>query len=655
MKSLHQRLNLYVDGNEAYVFTPVDGAAAAQPLTIQRLTGQITLTSPKNVPSHRAPKTVFGIAGLISLSLSEYLIVITQREYRGRLGGEDIYSATGFDILPLDANASVIHPLNAIEGHLLALLQSHLKTGTFLFSYTWDLTRRLQAQWENNKKDEGKALWEVADDRFFWNRFLQSKFIDITVTKPNHDLSPYILPLVFGTFDIRPATLNGHKVNLCLISRRSRYRAGTRYFRRGIDHEGHAANFNETEQILTVEGKDDNVTRMSFVQIRGSIPIFWAEINNLRYMPDLQIMELPDTMEALQAHLRDQVSRYGKTALINLINHKGHEKPIKEAYEKYMTQVEEKMPDVKYQYFDFHSECSRMRWDRISILIEQMEPDLIKHGYFHLDSNDPDKPVLLQTGVVRTNCMDNLDRTNVAQAAFAKWTLNRQLKAVGVMAEHDNVDNHEDLSFDFRFLWSNHADAISRAYSGTEALKTDFTRTGKRTKKGAFEDFLKSAGRYFKNNYFDGPRQDAFDLVTGGWTPGKAPWAARALVHDSRPLHIRAMPYVAWYSLFMILAGLTLPRTSTYSLLYYFLIWFTLLTASLVFILAHGTEYVAWPRLLPPTDVLLYVGPGYRSRYKGNDLSVPIFDEKKASWMLQGRKFAGHRPYDAEKGKKRVD
>jgi phosphatidylinositol 4-phosphatase len=75
--------------------------------------------------------------------------------------GEDIYSATGFEILPLDANASVTHPLNAVEGHLIALLQAHLKTGTFLFSYTWDLTRRLQAQWENSKKDEGKAMWEV--------------------------------------------------------------------------------------------------------------------------------------------------------------------------------------------------------------------------------------------------------------------------------------------------------------------------------------------------------------------------------------------------------------------------------------------------------------------------------------------------------------
>lgn len=97
-------------------------------------------------------------------------------------------------------------------------------------------------------------------------------------------------------------------MHLALISRRSRFRAGTRYFRRGIDHEGNVANFNETEQILLLERQttlgtvrisaDDYAAKLSFVQIRGSIPVFWAEVNTLRYKPDLQIMDLPDTVSA---------------------------------------------------------------------------------------------------------------------------------------------------------------------------------------------------------------------------------------------------------------------------------------------------------------------------------------------------------------------
>ena len=105
-----------------------------------------------------------------------------------------------------------------------------------------------------------------------------------------------------SAFDIRPARVNGHHIRLCLMSRRSRYRAGTRYFRRGIDHEGHVANFVETEQILLLDqpssdgSSDEASAQLSFVQIRGSIPLFWAEINTLRYKPDLQIMNLQDTV-----------------------------------------------------------------------------------------------------------------------------------------------------------------------------------------------------------------------------------------------------------------------------------------------------------------------------------------------------------------------
>jgi phosphatidylinositol 4-phosphatase len=61
------------------------------------------------------------------------------------------------------------------------------------------------------------------------------------------------------------------------------------------------ANFNETEQIvifndLSSLNHDRTASVMSFVQTRGSVPVFWTEVNNLRYKPDLQIMDLQDTV-----------------------------------------------------------------------------------------------------------------------------------------------------------------------------------------------------------------------------------------------------------------------------------------------------------------------------------------------------------------------
>lgn len=46
--------------------------------------------------------------------------------------------------------------------------------------------------------------------------------------------------------------------------------AGTRYNVRGIDADGHVANFVEVEQCVCVNG-----ALTSFVQTRGSVPLFW--------------------------------------------------------------------------------------------------------------------------------------------------------------------------------------------------------------------------------------------------------------------------------------------------------------------------------------------------------------------------------------------
>eukprot|EP01043_Picozoa_sp_COSAG02_P076038 COSAG02_NODE_15961_length_1125_cov_1.869396_2_plen_201_part_00 len=53
------------------------------------------------------------------------------------------------------------------------------------------------------------------------------------------------------------------------------------------------------------------------------------------------------------------------------------------------------------------------------------------------------------------------------------------------------------LSTAFMNTWADNADALAMAYVGTPALKTDFTRTGKRTLRGAAMDGWHSFYRYF--------------------------------------------------------------------------------------------------------------------------------------------------------------
>jgi len=92
---------------------------------------------------------------------AEYLILITERERYGGITMNDILHATEFEIMPLDPNVSIQNPSHPVEAYLLALVKTHLNGGSFFFSHTWDLTRRLQVQWMSGETDAGKAMWEV--------------------------------------------------------------------------------------------------------------------------------------------------------------------------------------------------------------------------------------------------------------------------------------------------------------------------------------------------------------------------------------------------------------------------------------------------------------------------------------------------------------
>lgn len=88
--------------------------------------------------------------------------------------------------------------------------------------------------------------------------------------------------------------------------------------------------------------------------------------------------------------------------------------------------------------------------------------------------------------------MDCLDRTNVVQSVFARKIAHEQLIIMGVDTTMSGApfEAFRLAPFEqaFKNVWTDNADAISIQYTGTPALKTDFTRTGKRTHKGALND-----------------------------------------------------------------------------------------------------------------------------------------------------------------------
>ena len=76
-----------------------------------------------------------------------------------------------------------------------------------------------------------------------------------------------------------------------------------------------------------------------------------------------------------------------------------------------------------------------------------------------------------------------------------------------------------------------------------------------------------------------------------------------------------------------------------YSLIYYFALWFTLVVLSTIFMFIHGLDYVAWPRLLPLTDIIHYNGAGFRSGHHGTGFGIDfnkLRSGANAQWVTRG-------------------
>ncbi|TKA51852.1 hypothetical protein B0A53_05204 [Rhodotorula sp. CCFEE 5036] len=638
--SVHESYVLYV-APDAYTLV-AQSHDKPETVSVSRQSNSISI-QPGAVPPARADQelVIYGLFGIISLLKSDYLIVITKRTKVATVLGSAVYAASDFSVFPIDRSANNADLVkNPEESYLLGLVKSHLYSAPFYFTYGgYNVTTRLQEQQPppagadgDNHSVASKPFWQAADDRFFWNRHLQGRLINATTVGGPQDFSRFILPVVFGFVEFRHASINGRDFQFGLVSRRNRYRAGTRYFSRGIDEAGNVSNFNETEQIVVLaaqpnasaspNGHGGGETRFAFVQTRGSVPVYWAEINNLRYKPDLKVLDLAATADSLRRHFEQQISLYGDQFLVNLVNSSGYEQPVKEAYERALHALAN--PRVHYTYFDFHKECKGLRFDRVSVLIDQLHEDLERQGYFYHDVSASGQPQRKQSSVVRTNCMDCLDRTNVVQSALGKWVLNNQLRQVGVLSVKESIDEHAAFLDLFRNVWADNADVVSRAYSGTGALKTDYTRTGKRSKEGALQDGINSAIRYVKNNFLDGPRQDAYDLVTGTWVPTKG-GDEIGWLGDKRDVMIRAAPYVllvSFCSIFATLFASSLVKDYIASPTKVAVFSLVVAGFSMHSILTNGIDYVAQPRLTRKAfdEVLNYSGKGFESGRHGRPI-----------------------------------
>ena len=457
-------------------------------------------------PSQVVPlEAIFGIYDLLSGS---YVALVVESEPFVTTTGMNIRKVKKILVLPLFRNGRLLSETKQRdEDRYLLLLHKGFSEHQFFFSSTNDITLTQQRVAKLSVSAGGvpsaHQIWERADHRFFWNH-------DVIVDLIACEADEWVVPFMSAYVEYRPdCDVDGTKFSLLFISRRSRYRQGCRFTKRGLDENGNAANFVETEQILLYA--DGKVS--SFVQIRGSIPLQWASPVLMKYDPVVLISaNRARNLELAQKHITDITSHYSDNSgsssvlLINLVDNKRDQGRLGTEFKEVIDALRPRVNHpIVFHWFDFHHECKQKgKWNNLTKLVSMVDDRFRAQRYFCKLANGA--VVSWQVGVIRTNCMDNLDRTNVVQSLFARRSLIMQLGHMSLLENSSYIMNSPFKTFEkiYKSVWANNADAISLGYAGTGALKVDFTKTGKRTLKGIFNDGVNSCMRYYINNLTDG-------------------------------------------------------------------------------------------------------------------------------------------------------
>uniref|UniRef100_A0A6Q2XEF8 Synaptojanin-1 n=1 Tax=Esox lucius TaxID=8010 RepID=A0A6Q2XEF8_ESOLU len=427
----------------------------------------------------------YGILGVLRLNLGDSmlhsLVVVSGCSSVGKVQDSEVFRVTSTEFVSLKNDPS--------DEDRIADVRKVLNSGNFYFAWSSSgISMDLSLNAHRRIKED------TTDNRFFWN---QSLHLHLKHYGVNCD--DWLLRLMCGGVEIRTIYAGHKQAKACVISRLSSERAGTRFNVRGANDDGQVANFVETEQVIFLEDKVS-----SFIQIRGSIPLFWEQ-------PGIQVgshrVKLSRGYEAnapaFDRHFSALRRLYGRQVIINLLGMKEGEHMLSKAFQSHL-KASEHSGAVKMINFDYHQMVKGGKADKLhSVLKPQLKKFLDDCGFFYYSGDTG--ITRSQSGTLRTNCLDCLDRTNSVQAFFALEVLPQQLEDMGLSEKPQLVARFQEV---FRSMWTVNGDSVSKIYAGTGALDG----------KAKLKDGARSVTRTIQNNFFDSSKQEAIDVLRLGST-----------------------------------------------------------------------------------------------------------------------------------------
>ncbi|XP_040139136.1 polyphosphoinositide phosphatase isoform X3 [Ictidomys tridecemlineatus] len=455
--------------------------------------------------------SAFGVVGFVRFLEGYYIVLITKRRKMADIGGHAIYKIedTNMIYIPNDS-VRITHP---DEARYLRIFQNVDLSSNFYFSYSYDLSHSLQ-----------------------YNLTVLRMPLEMLKSETTQSRQES-----FDIFEDEGLITQGGS------ARRSSKFAGTRFLKRGANCEGDVANEVETEQILC----DASVMSFtagsysSYVQVRGSVPLYWSQdISTMMPKPPITLDQADPFAHVAALHFDQMLQRFGSPIIIlNLVKEREkrkHERILSEELVAAVTYLNQFLPPehtIVYIPWDMAKYtksklCNVL--DRLNVIAESV---VKKTGFF---VNRPDSycSILrpdekwnelggcvistgrLQTGILRTNCVDCLDRTNTAQFMVGKCALAYQLFSLGLI-DKPNLQFDTDAVRLFEELYEDHGDTLSLQYGGSQLVHRVKTYRKIAPWTQHSKDIMQTLSRYYSNAFSDADRQDSINLFLGVFHPNE--------------------------------------------------------------------------------------------------------------------------------------
>ncbi|RZC62676.1 hypothetical protein C5167_024438 [Papaver somniferum] len=518
---------------------------------------------------------VFGIAGCIKFLESYYLILVTKRRQIGCICGHAIYAIDETQIITVphvSIQSDVAH--SKTEQRYKKLLSSVDLTKDFFYSYTYPIMRSLQ----KNVLAMGEERIPY-ENIFVWNAFLTQAIRSRcnntlwTIALVHGHFKQVRLSIFGREFGVTLISRRSrHFAGTRYLKRGVNDRG-----RVANDVETEQIVLNEEAGLS--KGKMSSIVQMrGSIPLFWS-----QEASRFSPKPDIILQRYDPTYQATKLHFEDLAKRYGNPIivlnLIKTVEKRPREMMLRREFASavgYLNQIFSEENHLKFIHWDFHKFAKSKSANVLAVLGAVASEALDLTGFYcsgkpinvkkranllsrtstardttlvdlRANSGDfarigngneilntfiskekeqqsrkdahGDTGPCFQSGVLRTNCIDCLDRTNVAQYAYGLAALGRQLHAMN-LTDKPKVNPDSSIAAALMDMYQCMGDALAQQYGGSAAHNTVFPeRQGKWKATTQSREFLKSIKRYYSNAYTDGEKQDAINLFLGYFQP----------------------------------------------------------------------------------------------------------------------------------------